>query len=105
MILNYIRHFQSPSEAFGDVRYVVPFITQFWLSSTPIGYPSSLLHQPWRTIYGLVHSVKPLPTSDRSTGSDGTADDKQRSGVGPRYQPLRCQKTPLQSISLILSLV
>lgn len=36
-----------------DVRYVVPFITQFWLFVTPIAYPSSLLHQPWRTIYGL----------------------------------------------------
>jgi len=36
-----------------DVRYVVPFITQFWLFVTPIAYPSSLLQQPWRTIYGL----------------------------------------------------
>jgi len=36
-----------------DVRYVVPFITQFWMLATPIAYPSSLLHQPWRTIYGL----------------------------------------------------
>jgi lipopolysaccharide transport system permease protein len=36
-----------------DVRYVVPFITQFWLFVTPIAYPSSLLSQPWRTIYGL----------------------------------------------------
>lgn len=36
-----------------DVRYVVPFITQFWLFATPIAYPSSLLQEPWRTIYGL----------------------------------------------------
>ena len=36
-----------------DVRYVLPFITQFWLFMTPIAYPSSLLSQPWRTIYGL----------------------------------------------------
>src|SRR6267142_410432 len=36
-----------------DVRYVVPFITQFWLLATPIAYPSSLLHQPWRSLYGL----------------------------------------------------
>src|ERR1700694_1442880 len=35
------------------VRYIVPFITQFWLLATPIAYPSSLLHEPWRTIYGL----------------------------------------------------
>jgi lipopolysaccharide transport system permease protein len=36
-----------------DVRYVVPFITQFWMFATPIAYPSSLLEEPWRTIYGL----------------------------------------------------
>jgi lipopolysaccharide transport system permease protein len=36
-----------------DVRYIVPFVTQFWMLATPIGYPSSLLHEPWRTIYGL----------------------------------------------------
>jgi lipopolysaccharide transport system permease protein len=38
---------------FRDVRYAVPFITQFWLFATPIAYPSSLLQEPWRTIYGL----------------------------------------------------
>jgi lipopolysaccharide transport system permease protein len=36
-----------------DVRYVLPFLTQFWLTATPIAYPSSLLSEPWRTIYGL----------------------------------------------------
>jgi lipopolysaccharide transport system permease protein len=36
-----------------DVRYVVPFLTQFWLFATPVAYPSSLLSEPWRTIYGL----------------------------------------------------
>jgi homopolymeric O-antigen transport system permease protein len=36
-----------------DVRYVIPFLTQFWLFATPIAYPSSLLNEPWRTIYGL----------------------------------------------------
>jgi homopolymeric O-antigen transport system permease protein len=36
-----------------DVRYIVPFITQLWLFGTPIAYPSSLLPQPWRTLYGL----------------------------------------------------
>jgi lipopolysaccharide transport system permease protein len=38
---------------FRDVRYVVPFIVQFWLFATPVAYPSSLLEQPWRTLYGL----------------------------------------------------
>jgi lipopolysaccharide transport system permease protein len=36
-----------------DVGYIVPFITQFWMFATPVAYPSSLLHEPWRTIYGL----------------------------------------------------
>jgi lipopolysaccharide transport system permease protein len=36
-----------------DVRYVIPFITQFWMLATPIAYPTSLLNDPWKTIYGL----------------------------------------------------
>ena len=36
-----------------DVKYVLPFILQFWLFATPIAYPSSLLDEPWRTLYGL----------------------------------------------------
>ncbi len=38
---------------FRDVRYIVPFVIQFWMLATPIAYPSSLLREPWRTIYGL----------------------------------------------------
>jgi len=38
---------------FRDVRYIVPFLTQFWLFATPIAYPSSLLSEPWRTLYGI----------------------------------------------------
>lgn len=36
-----------------DVRYTVPFLTQFWLFATPVAYPSSLLSEPWRTIYSI----------------------------------------------------
>ena len=37
-----------------DVRFLVPFLTQFWMFATPIAYPSSLLTDPlWRTLYGL----------------------------------------------------
>jgi lipopolysaccharide transport system permease protein len=36
-----------------DIRYVVPFLTQFWMFATPIAYPSTLLREPWRTVYGL----------------------------------------------------
>jgi lipopolysaccharide transport system permease protein len=38
---------------FRDVRYVVPFIAQFWMYATPIAYSSRLLPEPWRTVYGL----------------------------------------------------
>jgi len=36
-----------------DVKYTVPFLVQFWMYATPIVYPSSLLPEPWRTLYGL----------------------------------------------------
>ncbi len=38
---------------FRDVRYTLPFLTQLWLFATPIAYPSSLLKEPWHTLYGL----------------------------------------------------
>ncbi len=36
-----------------DVKYIIPFLTQIWLFATPIAYSSSLLSEPWRTLYGL----------------------------------------------------
>ena len=36
-----------------DVRYTMPFLTQLWLFATPVAYPSSLLSEPWRSLYGL----------------------------------------------------
>lgn len=36
-----------------DVRYIVPFLAQLWMYATPVVYPSSLLSEPWRTLYGL----------------------------------------------------
>jgi lipopolysaccharide transport system permease protein len=38
---------------FRDVKYTLPFLTQLWLFATPIAYPSSLLREPWHTLYGL----------------------------------------------------
>jgi len=38
---------------FRDVRYMVPFLIQAWMFATPIAYPSSLLEEPWRTLYGI----------------------------------------------------
>lgn len=36
-----------------DVRYVVPFLIQFWLFASPVAYPSSLVPAKWRWVYGL----------------------------------------------------
>ena len=38
---------------FRDVRHAIPFLTQLWLFATPIAYPSSLLPEPWRTLYSI----------------------------------------------------
>jgi lipopolysaccharide transport system permease protein len=38
---------------FRDVRYTIPFLTQFWMFATPVAYPSTLLPDVWRTLYGL----------------------------------------------------
>jgi lipopolysaccharide transport system permease protein len=36
-----------------DVRYTIPFLTQLWLFATPVAYPSSLVPEKWRALYGL----------------------------------------------------
>ena len=36
-----------------DVRYVVPFLVQFWMFASPVAYPSSLVPARWRGLYGL----------------------------------------------------
>jgi lipopolysaccharide transport system permease protein len=36
-----------------DFQYTVPFLIQLWLFASPVVYPSSLLPEPYSTIYGL----------------------------------------------------
>jgi lipopolysaccharide transport system permease protein len=36
-----------------DFRYTIPFLTQFWMFLTPVAYPSSLVPEQWRWLYGL----------------------------------------------------
>jgi lipopolysaccharide transport system permease protein len=36
-----------------DVRYLIPFLMQLWLFATPVIYPSSLIPDQLRTLYGL----------------------------------------------------
>jgi lipopolysaccharide transport system permease protein len=39
---------------FRDVRYVIPFLVQFWLFATPVAYPSSLIENDLlRALYGI----------------------------------------------------
>jgi lipopolysaccharide transport system permease protein len=45
--------FSALNVEYRDVRHAVPFLTQLWLFATPIAYPSSLLLEPWRTLYGI----------------------------------------------------
>lgn len=36
-----------------DVRYAVPFLVQVWMFASPVVYPSSLIPERWRWLYGL----------------------------------------------------
>jgi lipopolysaccharide transport system permease protein len=36
-----------------DVRYLIPFVVQFWMLASPVAYPSSLVPERYRWIYGL----------------------------------------------------
>jgi lipopolysaccharide transport system permease protein len=36
-----------------DFRYTIPFLTQLWLFASPVAYPSSLVPEAWRPLYGL----------------------------------------------------
>lgn len=36
-----------------DFRYVVPFLTQLWFYASPVAYPSSLVPERWRALYGI----------------------------------------------------
>jgi len=36
-----------------DVRYTINFLVQFWLFATPVAYPSSIVPEKWRLLYGL----------------------------------------------------
>jgi lipopolysaccharide transport system permease protein len=36
-----------------DVRYTISFLIQFWLFATPVAYPSTIVPERWRPLYGL----------------------------------------------------
>jgi lipopolysaccharide transport system permease protein len=45
--------FSALSVMYRDVQYVVPFLVQVWLYSTPIVYPASLVPPAWRAAYAI----------------------------------------------------
>ena len=36
-----------------DIRYTIPFLSQIWLLSTPVAYPTSWVKEAWRPLYAL----------------------------------------------------
>ncbi len=36
-----------------DIRYTIPFLTQFWLFASPVAYPTSIVPEQFRALYGL----------------------------------------------------
>jgi lipopolysaccharide transport system permease protein len=58
-----------------DIQHVVPFLVQVWLFATPIAYPSSLLVEPWRTVYGLNPMVGVVEGSRWALLGSGAAPD------------------------------
>ncbi|MDM8553604.1 ABC transporter permease [Desulfococcaceae bacterium HSG7] len=36
-----------------DIKFVVPFITQFWMYASPVAYSASLIPERWQLLYGV----------------------------------------------------
>ena len=36
-----------------DIRYAIPFLTQFWMFASPVTYPASMVPERRRMLYGL----------------------------------------------------
>lgn len=45
---------------FRDVRYVIPFVTQFVIFAAPVFWPASQLPDAWRPFYGLLPIAGPI---------------------------------------------
>ena len=45
--------FSALNALYRDVRYVTPFLAQFWMLASPVAYPSSLVPAKWQWLYGL----------------------------------------------------
>jgi lipopolysaccharide transport system permease protein len=45
--------FSALNVQYRDVRYTIPFLTQFWFFATPIAYSIEIVPVEWRWLYGL----------------------------------------------------
>lgn len=43
-----------------DVRYVIPFVTQFMIFAAPVFWPASAIPDAWRPLYGLLPVAGPI---------------------------------------------
>ncbi len=43
-----------------DVRYVIPFVTQFMIFAAPVFWPASAIPDAWRPVYGLLPVAGPI---------------------------------------------
>ena len=45
---------------FRDVRYVLPFVTQFMIFAAPVFWPVSAIPEQWQPFYGLIPCAAPI---------------------------------------------
>jgi lipopolysaccharide transport system permease protein len=45
--------FSAATVLYRDVRFVLPFVLQFWMFAAPVVYPASSVPAQWRVLYGL----------------------------------------------------
>lgn len=45
---------------FRDIRYVLPFVTQFMIFAAPVFWPLSAIPEQWRLLYGLIPCAGPI---------------------------------------------
>jgi lipopolysaccharide transport system permease protein len=43
-----------------DIRFIVPFVTQFWMFASPIAYPSSLILEKYGTLAYTLYGLNPM---------------------------------------------
>ena len=47
------KYIHGSNALYRDVRYVLPFLVQFWMFASPVAYPASLVPERWRLLYSL----------------------------------------------------